>query len=690
MFLLSGAKRQRLFIAAIGIVVFIKLLMMAICSSDYQELMFVPFVENFLSGNNPYQYYYEHGLISSFPYPPLMLLIESVFGWVSLKANNIFFARLIFKMPLLLFDVLGFVILRKMCGTRRKYLLILYFCSPIILFSTYMHGQLDVIPTTFLVLSLYYLTRNDKAYDMHIAALFLGCALATKLHILAVLPIVIMYVLKKTNIRSSCIFAAEIAIVLAAAVIPFWGDGFIYGVLGNKEQASILNVVLDYGSAQLLIVLVVVCLLYLKTFELNSINKELLLSIVGVLFSVFLMCVAPMPGWFVWIVPFVFLYFASVYDNKYKMLTIYAGFNLVYLVYFIFCHQTGYVTLYVGQQSMEWLKVPSEDIKNIVFSVMTAMQMVIIWNMYQYGMAANSLYKRSSTAFTIGISGDSGTGKSELLANLEDTLGAKRILNIEGDGDHRWERGSSDWEHCTHLDPRANYLYRQAQDISILRAGSRVCRVDYDHDTGTFTEQKIIRPKPYIILCGLHSLFLPKSREALDLKIYMDTDENLRRLWKIKRDTATRGYSAEKIVTQIENRIPDAKKYIYPQKNYADLIISYFDPTLVNYLDMTHEIEMCLKLSLDCGVNTEEILYYLRDGGVKVSLEYSEDITKQILTIDTRESNITGADLALIAAETIPNYRELFAVNIKWRDGLDGVLQLILLAIINNTMRGPE
>lgn len=686
--LLSAKERERLFIGAIGMVVLMKLVLMGLCSSDYQELMFVPFVNTFLSGHNPYSYFYENNLMLSFPYPPLMLLIESVFGWVSLQINSVFLSRLVFKIPLLIFDLVGFVFLRKMCSMRRKYLLVLYFCSPIILFSTYMHGQLDIIPTTFLVLSLYYMTRSIKKSDIHIAALFMGCALGTKLHILAVLPVVILYIAKKSGIKNVVLFLTEISVILSMTIMPFWGEGFIQTVLFNKEQASILDVILNYGSAQLLIVVLVECVLYLKTFELNNINRELLLSIVGVLFSVFLMCISPMPGWFVWIVPFVFIYFTSVYDNKYRMLAIYAGLNLVYLLYFLIFHHTGYVSLYVGQQSMEFLKVQSADLGNVVFSIMTAIQLVIIWNMYQYGVASNSLYKRSSTPFTIGISGDSGTGKSELLANLEDTLGAKKILHIEGDGDHRWERGSEGWEHYTHLDPKANYIYRQAEDISILRAGSKVCRVDYDHSTGTFTEQKVIKPKPYIILCGLHSLFLPKCREALDLKIYMDTDEELRRFWKIKRDISKRGYSVEKIVEQIEKRIPDAKKYIYPQKKYADFIISYFDPTLKTCLDVSHEVIVCMKISLNCMMNTEDIIDQLKKHAVEIRLDYSEDITRQILTIDTRKSNISASDFAAIAEMTVPNYKELFESNISWRDGLDGVLQLILLAAISDTMRG--
>ena len=68
---MSAKERERLFIGAIGMVVLMKLVLMGLCSSDYQELMFVPFVNTFLSGHNPYSYFYENNLMLSFPYPLL-------------------------------------------------------------------------------------------------------------------------------------------------------------------------------------------------------------------------------------------------------------------------------------------------------------------------------------------------------------------------------------------------------------------------------------------------------------------------------------------------------------------------------------------------------------------------------------------------------------------------------------------
>ena len=62
----------------IGGIVLLKVILMGLFSSDYQDMMFIPFVGTFLSGKNPYEHYYANNLIGSFPYFPYMLLIESV------------------------------------------------------------------------------------------------------------------------------------------------------------------------------------------------------------------------------------------------------------------------------------------------------------------------------------------------------------------------------------------------------------------------------------------------------------------------------------------------------------------------------------------------------------------------------------------------------------------------------------
>jgi hypothetical protein len=80
----------------------------------------------------------------------------------------------------------------------------------------------------------------------------------------------------------------------------------------------------------------------------------------------------------------------------------------------------------------------------------------------------------------------------------------------------------------------------------------------------------------------------------------MDTDENLKIPWKIKRDIEKRGYSIEKILFQIESRKKDFYKYIYPQKEKADIIINLYTNKIfdINNFKLDDEMEVFLRIGI--------------------------------------------------------------------------------------------
>lgn len=671
-------------------VVLVKLLLMGLFSSDYQDVMFIPFVGTFLSGENPYDYYYREQLLSSFPYPPLMLLIEAVGGCLSLwiYPTSVFFRNLFFKLPLLIFDILGYGFIRKM-GVRFKYAMIFYFCSPIILYGTFVHGQLDVIPTVLLLASVYHATSWEDRYNLCWSAMFLGFALSTKFHILAAVPVLLMYVATKKGIFTVLKYLLLTLGIVSIFSVCFIGPGLIENVFFNKEQSVLLEVGLDYGTTKIILPILVLLLIYLKIFELNYFNKNLLVSMLGLLFAVFLICVPPMPAWFTWIVPFVALYFGYVKTDRYKVMFIYAGFNLMYLIYFLFLHQNQFVDVYLLGKSFQHMKVENFDVKCVAFTIMAAFLGMVIYKIYNFGIASNSLYKRGNVPFTIGIAGDSGAGKSRLLEKIENLFEAgKDILFIEGDGDHRWARNDENWEQYTALDPRANYLYRQAEDIRALKWGNHVDRTDYDHDHGTFTPFYRVHPKKYIVLCGLHSLYLPQLRKELDLKIFMDTEDELRKFWKIERDAKRRGYSKKQIVSQIEKRKGDAVKYIYPQKEYADMVITYFDKTLQNCYVEGHKVVLSLKLELELDIDLEGVIWDFQKWGIFPQHKTGSDFRRQELVFDGQELVNHAVDYEQIAKAVIPQYKDLFTYQPKWGEGVEGIIQLFLLIVISRKMRG--
>ncbi|WP_304181556.1 uridine kinase [Leptotrichia trevisanii] len=683
-------KKIKKFETFIIAVLILKIIAMGFFSSDYQNNLFMKFIYGFINeiGNkgfsNPYSIFKNE--VNLFPYPPIMFLIELIGGVISIGVKNIFIKNILFKIPSLIFDLLGLYFLVKMFPDRRKYIGVLFFASPIIFYATYMHGQLDIIPTVFLLGSLYFLTnkRNNMIFSI-----MLALALSSKLHILAIIPLLYLYIYKKDGFVEATKSIGISFLLTILIILPFFDtqNNFMKMVILNKEQKGVASIFLQYQNNRIYFSVLAIMCVYLKAFSLKKINKNLLYSFCGVLFSIFLILVLPMPGWYVWIVPFITIFFVNVSMDKYVNIYIYLFLNILYGIYFIFAHKTTYTDLYFINYNLNFLKVPNAMFINIVFTMLTAVLTYTSYMMYQLGIAESLFYKRKNKSFSIGISGDSGAGKSTLIEMIKNIFGEKNILFLEGDGDHKWERGDEMWKQITALNPKANYIHKQAEDLNKLRRSQNVFRVEYDHDTGKFTESSKVKSKPYIVLCGLHALYLPKMRKNLDLKIYMDVDEKLRRYWKIQRDVYQRGYKKEKVLEAIEQRMPDAVKYIYPQKKYADILIRYFDQKLEDYTIENYNVKLDLEITLNADVDLEDLILELQKNGIYPRQDYKEDLTKQTVIFYGEELNQKSINFREISEKIIPNLDEILNKDLNYENNLNGIIELIILVLISYKMR---
>jgi uridine kinase len=224
---------------------------------------------------------------------------------------------------------------------------------------------------------------------------------------------------------------------------------------------------------------------------------------------------------------------------------------------------------------------------------------------------------------TIAITGDSGSGKTTVSNILKELFHNSFLL--ECDRYHKWERGNENWSNYTHLNPEANYLTKMQQDVFDLKIGNTIFQVDYDHSTGKFTDKTTIESAENIIVCGLHSLYLADT--TIDIKIFMDTDENLRIPWKIKRDIEKRGYAIEKIINQIKLREADFKKYIYPQKKTADIIINLYTDkpfTLSDFLP-EEELNVYFRIGIKNKYSINSIIHKLNNADIKFKHISTED-----------------------------------------------------------------
>jgi hypothetical protein len=266
----------------------------------------------------------------------------------------------------------------------------------------------------------------------------------------------------------------------------------------------------------------------------------------------------------------------------------------------------------------------------------------------------------------IAIAGDSASGKSTLMRYIQEIMPHESYLSIETDSYHKWERSDENWKSYTHLNPEANHLERMSEDVLRLKIGSNVSLIEYDHATGKFTQGKITESKPFLILCGLHTLYQKSLLKNLDLKIFLDIEEHLQINWKIKRDTEERSYTVDKIMETIIKRKDDSEKYIQPQKNLADFIISY------KYIDS----ELCIDVTLTNSLSSIVHPFYcfFSSKYETIDTDHSRYVLKNDITASMIHSKL----------QTIRN-KISFIPTTHFQNGTTGILQfLIFLTLFYN------
>jgi phosphoribulokinase len=179
----------------------------------------------------------------------------------------------------------------------------------------------------------------------------------------------------------------------------------------------------------------------------------------------------------------------------------------------------------------------------------------------------------SPIVFTIGVAGDSGSGKTTFTHAIREIFGPDLVATITLDDYHTYDRDERKRRDVTPLDPKANNLSQLESDIARLKAGQTIQKPVYNHTTGTFDRPIPFASQKILILEGLHTLFTPRLRELMDFSIFVDPENKVKYEWKRRRDVERRGYSSSEVSEEIERREKDYETYIAPQRCMADAII---------------------------------------------------------------------------------------------------------------------
>jgi len=177
----------------------------------------------------------------------------------------------------------------------------------------------------------------------------------------------------------------------------------------------------------------------------------------------------------------------------------------------------------------------------------------------------------------IGICGGTGSGKTTVARRILEDVSDAHIIYLQQDSYYRnlgdmpvALRQQVNFDHPDALD---NELF--INHVRALRAGEAIDMPIYDFTT--HTRQKSthsIEPKPIIIIEGILIFADAVLRELMDIKIFVDTDDDLRFIRRLQRDVNERGRSVESVIRQyLETVRPMHDQFVEPSKRYADVII---------------------------------------------------------------------------------------------------------------------
>ncbi len=177
----------------------------------------------------------------------------------------------------------------------------------------------------------------------------------------------------------------------------------------------------------------------------------------------------------------------------------------------------------------------------------------------------------------IGVAGGTGSGKTTVAQAILRRVGAKHIAYIPHDAYYR---------DLSHLPPeersRVNFDHPDAletelliEHLKALRAGRPVEIPVYDFTTHTRKkETRRVEPQRVILVEGILVFAEPALRELFDVKIYVDTDADIRFIRRLRRDVAERGRTVESVIEQYLRTVrPMHLEFVEPSKRYADVII---------------------------------------------------------------------------------------------------------------------
>ena len=673
---------------------FFKLILILVFIPEIQTDWFVPFVNSFsqnLSFDPWTNFLDREGDPFAFPYGPVMFLVLLPFTLIGGTIDGLiglnYFSGLGFRLSLLGADIFLLFTLLQQFEKNQKGILIHYWLSPLVIFITYWHGQTDIIPLGLFIYSASLLKRNDS----RLSGIFLALAVAAKHSMLLGLPFILIYLWFKRGPLSR-VYKFLLYFLLSLLLLEgllFFSHGFQEMVLESREIDKIYWLTISMGNdLKIYLIPLIYLLLMYFTWQLQKINFDLLFATLGVAFGVVILLTPSSVGWFLWLTPMLALHLSR---SGFGSQVIGSVFGLSFIVYHSFFSSGSQIMFLEGffiNQSFFEAFSNSLQVKSLLNTFVIGLVALITLQMFSRGIRGSDYYHLGKKPIVLGIAGDSGTGKTTFSEALTKLFGENQVVELVGDDYHNWDRSSPMWKTLTHLDPRANNLFKMVSDLHKMLDGEYVKVRTYNHKTGRFMSEIRQRGNQVILVSGLHALYPEQLVDIQDVSFFLEIEEDLRTKLKINRDIQKRQKDKEQTLSDIERRKIDAKKYIAPQQENADVKFTLLPIKRENNSGFPLEKNLKLRVKIKNGAYYQELLRVLIGVcGLQVNIEEFDE--KGNIELDI-QGDVQSEDIQLASGMIAPHLDEFIVEEGGFKQGMMGIMQLIAMIEIDQALRNRK
>ena len=548
--------------------------------------------------------------------------------------------------------------------------------SPLAIYVTFILGQTD-ITISYLILLVVLMIKAKK---WRIAGIVLGLAALFKLSALLFLPFVFIFALQCPRERPFAkSFIKSSLLVLLVGMLPMWySNGFRQMVLFSRETGGLLEYTISFGRAEplQLVPLVYGAMLYVLWRQGRTTSGVMCVVSVSAIAAVAI--VAPSStGWYLWFIPAMLV--LSSRNSKTSVIALYAFQTFAVL------HAL------TGQSKLElrsWTNLrfivafQNGNVASFIQTLVMTSGILSVIAFVRVTISREDPLGVGTKPITIGIAGDSGSGKSTLSESLVQLFPSGSCQVIEGDDYHLFERNSVEWKTLTHLNPLANNLSALESDIRNAKLRKVIKPRRYDHSIGKFRIGREIVPGDILIINGLHSLYLNQKDDLYDVGVYITMNELLREKLKVKRDSASRGASEERIKNTLAKRKIDSDRFIKPQEKSAEIVFE---------IDYEFGVEND-KTRLCCNIRTRTLgfLPRLADAITSIALvpcQLTQGSQIGELELTVQGDDLTSSDLVVIARDLDPDIGAFISRDACFATGTLGLQSLVVLLAISEKRR---